>query len=365
VPLIPAARLAPFHPARFPYARFALTLGLGGVAGTLFQALGVPLPWMLGPMCACLAAVLIGMPVAAPAVVRPPMTAMIGVMLGANFTPELVSHIPQWASTLVLQTGLVLLLGLAGALYYRRLAGLDPVTAYYAGMPGGLMEMSLIGEEQGGDGQTIMLIHSARILIVVMTVPFVVQFLEGVQLGPRVASRLSVVETPWTTFVWLIGLGFAGVVIGNRLKLPARNLFGPMLLSMAVHATGLTDFLVPKEVIIGAQILLGCVTGCRFLGYDRRAILRILALSAGATAILLVITVIYCFGLSRLVGLSMAQGLLGFAPAGISEMSLIAIALHFDVSFVIVHQIARIAMIAIFGPIVFRWIGWNRPHGSS
>lgn len=360
-----ARRFAPLHPARFPYARFGLTLLLGLGAGALFQFLRIPLPWMLGPMCACVLAILVGAPVAAPAVVRPPMTAMIGVMLGANFTPELITHIPQMASTLLLQVGLLVILSIVGVAYYRKVAGLDPLTAYYAGMPGGMMEMSMIAEEQGGDGQAVILIHSARILIIVMTVPFIVQAIEGITLGPRVASRLSVADAPWTTFAWIIGLGFVGVILGRLLRLPARNLFGPMLLSIAVHGSGLTDFVMPREVVIAAQILLGCTTGCRFLGYEKRAILRILGMTAGATLVLLVITVAYCWLLGRFTSLPMSLGLLGFAPAGIAEMSLIAVALHFDVAFVIVHQLARIAMIASLAAFVFRLIGGKPRNGAG
>ena len=92
-------------PSRFPYRRFALALALGGLGGWLFVQAKLPLPWMLGSMVFCTFAALISLPVAAPAVIRPPMTAVIGVMLGASFKPEVVSQLPNWLPTLA---GLVL-----------------------------------------------------------------------------------------------------------------------------------------------------------------------------------------------------------------------------------------------------------------
>jgi uncharacterized membrane protein AbrB (regulator of aidB expression) len=88
---------AAMRPSRFPYPRFALALALGVAGGLLFQRLSLPLPWMLGSMVACTAAALLRWPVAAPSVIRPPMTMVIGVMLGAGFKPEVIAQLPQLA----------------------------------------------------------------------------------------------------------------------------------------------------------------------------------------------------------------------------------------------------------------------------
>jgi len=73
-------------PGPFPYARFAAALALGTAGGWTFAQLNLPLAWMLGAMTVCTFAALIHAPIAAPAVVRPPMTMVIGVLLGAGST---------------------------------------------------------------------------------------------------------------------------------------------------------------------------------------------------------------------------------------------------------------------------------------
>src|SRR5689334_317390 len=75
----------------------ALALLVGTAGGALFHAMGTPLAWMLGSMTACAIAALAGLPVATPHPIRPPMTAVIGIILGSSVTPELFDHAARWA----------------------------------------------------------------------------------------------------------------------------------------------------------------------------------------------------------------------------------------------------------------------------
>ena len=113
------------------------------------------------------------------------MTVVIGVMLGAGFTPQVLESIWTWAPTVLGLAGFVVVSGAACLVYFRRIAGFDFATAYFSGMPGGLIEMVIVGEEKGGDARTIALVHSARILLVVLALPFVTQLVGGTVLGAR------------------------------------------------------------------------------------------------------------------------------------------------------------------------------------
>jgi membrane AbrB-like protein len=347
-------------PGRFPYARFLLALAIGGAGGWLFSSLRLPLPWMLGPMTFCTIAALLQAPVAAPTVIRPPMTVVIGVLLGANFTPQLVGQVPHWLPAIL---GLVLFMAACGGacvLYFRRVGGLDHTTAFFAGMPGGLVEMVTVGEERGGDGRLIALVHSARILLVVMTLPFLVQWLEGVQLGARRATGLSIVDTPIIADLWLIACGVFGVMLGQVLRLPAKFLLGPMLASAAVHVAGLSDFSPPSELVAAAQLVLGVTIGCRFVGTAPRLILRILALSAGSTVILLALTVAFAAAVSRVSSYGIVPLMLAFSPGGLAEMSLIALALKIEVAFVAAMHVIRVFLVMVMAGRIFSLMG-NRP----
>lgn len=352
------------RPGRFPYLRFMLALALGLAGALLFQRLNMPLPWMMGPMLFCTLAALGKLPVAAPPVIRPPMTMVIGVMLGSAFSPDLMARIPHWWPATL---GLILFVTVCGASviwYFRAVGGYDRTTAYFAGMPGGLVEMVTIGEERGGDSRVIALVHSVRILLIVMTVPFAIQWLEGVSLN-RSAGAVSVFATPIASELWLIGCGLAGALGGHLLKLPAKNLLGPMLVSALVHSAGWSDFKPPFEIVNAAQLVLGVVIGCRFAGTAASVVMRIIGLSLGSTAILLFWTVIFAVGVSWASGYSPVTVVLAYSPGGLAEMSLIALALHAEVAFVAAHHIIRIFVVMVSAAPLFALMDRLRPETEA
>ncbi|OYU49241.1 MAG: monooxygenase [Rhizobiales bacterium PAR1] len=350
--------IAALKPGSFPWGRFALAMLIGIAGGWGFASLRLPLPWMLGPMSACTLAAVLGLPVAAPPVIRPPMTLVIGVLLGTAFKPDFFHQFPQWLPALA---GLVVFMAvsaLACVTFFRRVGGFDRTTAYFAGMPGGLVEMVTVGEERGGDGRMIALVHSARILLVVMTLPFAIQMMAGIQLGGRRPAGISIVDTPLVSDLWLVGCGIVGLFVGQLLRMPAKFLLGPMLVTAVVHIAGLATFSPPSEVIIMAQLVLGVTIGCRFVGTPPREIGRILGLSVGSTIILLFFTVIFALLISRMTDFGVVPLMLAYAAGGLAEMSLIALALHVEVAFVAAHHIVRIFLVMVgAGPLFGVFLG--------
>ena len=68
-----------------------MTLALGIPGGALFYLLQLPLPWMLGAMAATTIAAISGVRVALMPSLRLVFVAILGVMLGSAFTPEVVA----------------------------------------------------------------------------------------------------------------------------------------------------------------------------------------------------------------------------------------------------------------------------------
>lgn len=350
---------------RFPYRRFALALLLGGLGGWLFVQARLPLPWMLGSMVFCTVAALFRAPIAAPGVIRPPMSAVIGVMLGAGFRPDIVTQLPNWLPTLA---GLVVFMatcGLCCVSYFRRVAGFDRVTAFFAGMPGGLMEMVIIGEEKGGDARIIALIHSARILLVVITLPFIVQWIEGVSLSVNRSAGPGFAQTSLLTELSLLGCGILGVVAGHLLRLPAKHLLGPMLVSALVHLFGWSESAPPYEIVTIAQLVLGTTIGCRFVGTEPKVILRVLRLSVGSTILLLACTFGFAWGVAKVSAYGHVPLILAYSPGGLAEMSLIALALHTEVAFVAAHHIIRVFLVMVGAGPLFGLLVGGRESGPA
>lgn len=348
--------LLALRPSRFPYARFALALVIGIIGGALFLRARLPLPWMLGAMTLCTLAALLRLPVAAPPVIRSPMAAVIGVMLGSGFTPAIIGQVPLWFGPLAGLVAFMIACGITVVWYFRVLGGYDRTTAFFSGMPGGLVEMVIYGEERGGDARVIALVHSARILMVVMTLPFIIQWSQGISLA-RPVGGVSMFDVPVLSQGWLIGCGLAGALFGHLLRLPAKTLLGAMIVSAGVHISGLSDFKPSYEIVNAAQVVLGVVIGCRFAGTATRVVLKVLALSVGSTAILLFWMTLFAVLVAHLTGFAPVTLILAYSPGGLAEMSLIAVALNVEVAFVAAFHVIRVFLVMIAAPALFGWFG--------
>ncbi|MEM9813652.1 MAG: AbrB family transcriptional regulator [Pseudomonadota bacterium] len=362
------ARTEPTPPA--PRAReailgIALSLGLGVGGGVLFAWATMPLPWMLGPMVANTLGAVFGLPLRSPGAARPYVVVVIGVMLGSGFTPALFEQAAAWALSLLFLGLYLVISGAVTIPFYRRVAGFDPVTAYFAGMPGGLNEMMVIGGEMGGDERKIVLAHASRILIVVALVAIWFRLIEGIALGDRSAFGTPFVEIPALDLAILAASGVIGFFLGTRLRLPAPTLLGPMSVSALVHLAGWTASPPPQELVLLAQLVLGTAIGCRFVGAGARAILTSLGLSACASLLMLIVTFAFAAAFHGLFGQSLLQVVLAYSPGGLAEMSLVALAMNADIAYVSTHHLVRITLVILFAPLVFTLIRPRRPSDAD
>jgi len=328
---------------------------LVGLAGALIANwITLPLPWMIGSMIACAVAAIARAPVGMPMKVRNPMVIVLGVLLGSGFSPDMINHLTEWAVSLVMIVVYLFAVGAVVYPFFRKFAGYDPVTAYFCSMPGGLNEMVMIGREMGGDDRRIVLTHASRIMIAVLTIPVWFRFSETIDLSNRALFGVSITAIPIQDLLILLMCGVLGMPLAKLLRLPARLLIGPMLLSAAVHLTGVAKSPPPLELINFAQVVIGSALGCRFVGSKLSDVLHTLKYSAGATILMIALSVFFAFIVQQISGNSIPTVVLAYAPGGLAEMSLIALALGVDIAFVATHHVWRICLVVIGAPILFR-----------
>ena len=305
----------------FDFAALARALAIGAVGGAVFAWLNMPLAWMIGAMCATTAASVAGVNVKMVPGLRQFMIAVLGVMLGSAFHPEIMEQLARWSLSLsVLFVYMVMIAGLV-MLYFRKVMGYDPATAYFSAIPGGLNEMVLVGGAMGGDDRTIALTHASRILLVVMVIPFWFRLVEGYQ--PSASSAGAPFATiPMIDLGVMALCGVVGFVAARLIKMPAPALIGPMVLSAAAQLTGVTTSRPPVELINIAQVVVGAGIGCRFAGAPMARMARAMAAAAGSTVIMLGSAVAFAVALNALIGLPAEALVLAFAPGGLAEMTL-------------------------------------------
>ncbi|RYG91499.1 AbrB family transcriptional regulator [Loktanella sp. IMCC34160] len=335
--------------------RIVLALMVGAAAGWTANRLGLPLPWMLGPMIANTLLSILKAPVAAPAGLRPFVIPVIGVLLGSTISAEILGRLGEWALTVAVMLPFLAVAAAGSYFVYRRIGGYDPVTAYFSAMPGGLNEMLIMGAASGGVEKRIALAHASRILVVISFVGLFyglvldVRSSSGAARGWVALSTLS--PQDWA---WLGGCALVGIPVGRFLRLPAPVMLGPMLLSGIAHLLHLVEVAPPSLLVIAAQIVLGTVIGCRFLGASAREIGRDIWLGVWSSSAMLLVAVGFAFLTASLTDTPVAQVFLAYSPGGLTEMSLLALAMGQDVAYVSIMHLLRILIVIVAAPAVFR-----------
>jgi membrane AbrB-like protein len=341
-----------------PLARILAGLALGTLGGLVFHALKLPLPWMLGALFTTMAASLARLPVKGPMRLRPAIVAVIGVLLGSRFTPGVIDQAGEALVTLSIL--MVYLAGVAVVVvpWYRFVGRQDWITAYFAGMPGGLSEMIELGEARGADVPAIVLAHSLRIVITIGLMAVLFRLVLGYDVAGVVPGAKAALS--WGDAAILVACAVIGAVLGTKLRFPAPSFLGPLVLSAAIHLTGLTQSAPPGLLINAAQVALGTILGCRFLGIPPRMVLRAGSLSLGATLLTLILAAFGAWAMLAWAGVATDQALLALAPGGLTEMGLIALAIQADVAFVALHHVVRILVVIVVAPVLVRLVQSER-----
>jgi uncharacterized protein len=339
---------APLH------VRIAGTLGLAAFGGALFAWIGTPLAWMLGAMFFTTAASLAGAPTEMSLTLRKVMMAILGIMLGSAFRPEIVEQAVLWLPSMGVMIGFMALITTLSYHYLRRFAGMDVATAYFSAAPGGLTEMILVGESMGGNGATISLVHATRILVVVGTIPVYFRYVEGLDIPTMPPGPAGLPDL--MDIVLLSACAIIGVPLAPKLRLPAGALLGPMLLSAILHISGLTNAAPPSPVVAVAQIVIGAGIGCRFAGLSFGSVWRTILFAAGSGLMMVIAATITGISIAPLIGDMPKPLILALAPGGLAEMSLIALSIGSQTAYISFMHLARIVLVVIVFPSIFRFI---------
>ncbi len=331
-------------PARRLLVGYALALGLGLIGGVIAVQIGSPLPWFIGPMVLNSILALAGVPVVGPDFLRPLAMPVLGVVLGSAFLPEIFADLGQWALPLAAIPLFILVSTTVNYLFFRRVAGQDQITAYLSSVPGGLTDMILLGEEYGGDTRQIALAHSMRVLVSVLVIALIVVWHGGTGPAP-VRTVTHITDLSVLDGVVLVLCVWLGPQVGGLLRFPAKLLLGALLLSALAHLVGITRAPTPTLLSLGAQLVLGSSVGARFAGVSIRSAARSMLYGLTSSLVSLGVSAGMAAVAMSVAGIDYFEALLGYAPGGMMEMSLLALAIHQSVAYVSVAHIIRYLLV--------------------
>ena len=328
------------------------------VAGVgIFKLLHLPLPFLMGPIFACLIASLLGIPMRGIKPVNEAMRSILGVAVGSTFSVSLLVSMGAMWPTLLMVPVMIAAIGAVGVPYFQRLWGFDFPTSYYSAMPGGLQDMLIFGEEAGGDVRALSLIHATRVLVIVVALPFLLKWAWDADLSnPPGAPAASLA---WSQMALMVFCGLAGWQVAKRLGLFGASILGPLLLAAAFALAGLLQHRPPAEAIWAAQFFIGMGVGTKYAGISWYEIRRDVTAALGFCLILLVMTVIFAETIHLFHLAPAMETILAFAPGGQAEMAVLALIVGADLAFVVAHHVLRIFLVILGAPLAARLFGSN------
>lgn len=333
--------------------RFLPTLALGLGGGGLAYALHLPLPWLLGAMLATTVASLAGARLRSPGRGRQGVLVVIGVMLGAAFTPEMTGDLTLWGASLSMMLLATAVMMAFSVWFSRRVAGHSLDTALYAGVPGGVSAVTGMALDSNADLRVVGMTHAVRILVLLVAIPPVLQAIGHVDLGSAMPDPAQWLWLPGPAdAAWLAGAGVLGAWLGHLVRLPNAMLFGPALASAALHLTGVTHAAVPPTLLALAQVIIGVSVGVRFTGTSLARVGHTLVMAALQALGLLAIAILAAWGIHAATGVSLPAALLAYMPGGAPELSLVALSLGIDPAFVTAHHLLRITVLILLMPVL-------------
>ena len=286
------------------------------------------------------------------------MRTILGVAVGATVTVGFLLSLPGFWDTLLIVLIMVIAIGIIGVWFFRRFAGYDFPTAYYASMPGGLQDMIVFGEEAGGNVRAISLIHATRVLVIVVLLPAILTLYWGANLDRPPGASIATFEGD--QIIILVVCAIAGWQIAKRVGVFGASILGPLILTAIASLAGILHTRPPTEAIWAAQYFIAIGIGTKYVGITAQELRHDVAAGLGFCLALLALTLAVVYGVLALDLAPPIETILSYAPGGQAELVVLALIVGADIGFVVAHHLFRIFIVILGAPFMARFFDPKR-----
>src|SRR5439155_6565355 len=307
------------------------TLAAGVAGGSTARYIHLPLPWLLGSLATIMALSLAGAPVRLIPWGRPAGTVVVVASTGLQFTAAVVAKLVTLLPLIIATAFLSTIVGAIGGLLYMRLTGIDRTTAFFATVPGGVVETTNVAPLYGGRLEPIMVAQTTRVALIVVFAPFLVLSLLG---GGARSPFLPAPLVPWPAVLALLaGSGFVATLL-SRTRSPNAWLIVPLFIAALLSNLGWLDGRMPDLILIAAQVVIGSALGAQFRPEFLTRLFGLLWASCVAVLFAAGSMAAFAAGVAWLAGYPVPTMVLAMAPAGIAEMVLTGKVLGLDATLI-------------------------------
>src|SRR5438105_13030359 len=160
-------------PSRAKILNALETLVIGTAGGVLFLSANVPVRLLSGAMIAVGIAAIAGRPLAVPPILSQTVLVLLGISLGSLVSRQLLQHMGAYPLTIGLLALATFCSTFGSSLYLQRIHGWDQTSAFLAGSPGALSQITMLAIEKGADVSAIAVVQTMRVIILTAALPLV------------------------------------------------------------------------------------------------------------------------------------------------------------------------------------------------
>jgi membrane AbrB-like protein len=341
-------------PSRTKTLNVLETLAIGAAGGVLFLWANLPGGLISGAMIAVGVAAIAGRPLTMPPILTQTVLVLLGISLGSLMSRQLLQHMGAYPWTIALLALATFCSTFGSSLYLQRVHGWDQTSAFLAGSPGALSQITILAAEKGADVPAIAVVQTMRVIILTAALPLLLG-LTGIAPSSRptavaaIASPLELTE--------LVAASIAAALLLRLTKFPASWMFGAMIGSSVLHGTGLVEGGLPPGVRSVALVGIGALIGTRFARMKPRTLLSHVNAALGSFAVAIIISAIFVAVIVLTTQVRVADVVVAFAPGAMDAMLALALTLHIDPIFVGAHHLSRFVFVTIATPGIVHLFG--------
>ncbi|MBR0702574.1 AbrB family transcriptional regulator [Bradyrhizobium diazoefficiens] len=346
----------PFEwPSRAKLLSTAETLVIGTAGGLVFLFAGLPGGLISGSMIAVGIAAIAGRQLSLPPLLTQTVLVLLGISLGSVVSRHLLQQLSAYPLTIGLLALATFCSTFGSSYYLQRIHGWDRTSAFLAGSPGALSQITILAVERGADLPGIAVVQTMRVIILTAALPIVLA-LAGV--APSAAPSLT--TTTIASPLDLVELAAASLVMAlvlRLIKFPASWMFGAMIASSVLHGAGWVEGGLPDWVRGVALVGIGALIGSRFARMRIKTLAGHLSAALGSFTVAIAVSAIFVGIIALTTQVKFSDVVVAFAPGAMDAMLALALTLHIDPIFVGAHHLSRFVFVTIATPGIVHLFG--------
>ncbi len=350
--------------------RQVFTILWAAVCGAGAQEIGLPLPWVLGPMFGVGFLSLAGVAERQPIVLRNVGLVTLGLALGLYFSPAVITQLWNMAGWMLLGAVFSLSVGILFARFMQRFAGVDGYTAVYSSAIGAAGDMAIQAQKIGADGASVATSHAIRLMLVVTVIPFIAAAwgVDTQDLTQRAKAQLPLIDPTHLAIMAAVALVLP--ILAARTRFPNPWVLIPMICA-GVYAGSGNETRLPDPLVNAGTLLLGWNLGQHLTKDFFRSSPRVMAGAALMTFGMLLLAFAFAAFLHFVVEMPVLTALVAASPGGIVEMAITAKVLGLGAAVVTAFQLVRlvsvIVLVKLIADFLVRtgWVGLSSPMSQK